>query len=79
MKVLETGSFLHESTGLMRLESINEFANIIESPSGLAFKMVIEKVDAFMLKSKLEIVKLFTYLFLREKPLANNSLGRHQH
>ena len=77
MKVLETGSFLHESTGLMRLESINEFANIIK-PSGLAFKMVIEKVDEFMLKSKLETAKLLTHLFLREKPLANNSLGRHQ-
>ena len=77
MKVLENGSFLHESTGLMRLESINEFANIIESPSGIAFKMVIEKVDDFMLKSKLQIVKLFTHLFFRQKTLANYPLGRH--
>ena len=78
MKVLEHGSFLHDSTGLMRLESINEFANIIKSPSGLAFKMVIEKVDAFMLKSKLQIVKLLTHLFFREKTLANHALERHQ-
>jgi len=49
MKVLENGSFLHESTGLMRLESINKFANIIK-PSGLTFTMVVEKVDEFMLK-----------------------------
>ena len=52
MSVLENGSFLTNTKGLWRLETIKEFSKLLNMPNGLPFVVREEQIDAFCRNSK---------------------------